>query len=248
MPKRDQNGRGSYRNGTSNKRRNNGEPSNQPHRKAIPINANPNLDLQKLEKMLAKEYYDKPKDERERLVNEFHGVSSRALPETAKMIDSALCSFQWSVDNTVPEHEKGAYYKARSMKSTYIRSIPFRTKFLRAEFFDPKKAALRYVRYLDFLLEKFGEFALMRQLYLSDLSREERNFLKKGYIQILPFRDSVGRRIHINLGSYGGLEFSMLAKERVGAYLIFSVLSEDVTTQRKGGMFISSVVSSVFEL
>jgi hypothetical protein len=136
----------------------------------------------------------------------------------------------------VPENEKGAYYKACQMNSTYVQSAAFRIKFLRAELFDAKKAALRYVRNLDFLLEKFGEFALMRQLYLSDLNQEEMNFFKKGYNQVLPFRDSVGRRIQVSLGSYGGLDFSPDAKERVGAFVLFAILADDETTQRKGAI------------
>jgi hypothetical protein len=161
-------------------------------------------------------------------------VSSREVPESPEMIAFAMASFQEEVDRVVPESEKSAYYRACSMNSTYVQSVSFRLKFLRAELFDHKKAALRYVRNLDYLLEKFGDFALMRQLYLSDLNREEKRFLKKGYMQVLPFRDNVGRRIVGNLGSYGGFNFSMETKERVGAYLNFAILADDITSQRKG--------------
>ena len=227
MPKRDQEGRGGFSNvGFRNKRQNVGGGKD----------PNANLDLRKLEKALAKEFHDKPNNERERLLDEFHGVLSRAVTETPELIDTALAAFQVAVDHSVPDHEKGAYYKACSMNSTYIRSTPFRLKFLRAELFDPQKAALRYVRSLEYLLEKFGDFALMRQLFLSDLSKEEMSFFKKGYIQVLPFRDSVGRRILVNLGSYGGLDYSVAAKERVGAYVHWSILAEDTTTQRKGAI------------
>lgn len=192
------------------------------------------MDLKQLEKTWAKEFHDKTKIERERYENELHGVSSRGVPESPEMIASALNSLQEAVDRNVSESEKGAYYKALAMNSTYVQYVPFRLKFLRAELFDAKKAALRYVRNLEYLLQVFGDFALMRQLYLSDLSGEEKRFLRKGYMQLLPFRDSVGRRILVNLGSYGGLDFSQRTRQRVGAYLNFAILSEDVTSQRLG--------------
>lgn len=238
MPKRDQDGRGGFSNvGFRNKRQNtNGNRS-----------SNGSLDLQKLEKALAKDFHDKPNSVREQLLDEFHGVLSRAVDETPELVEEALEAFQLAVDNSVPEQEKGAYYKACSMKSTYIESTPFRLKFLRAELFDPEKAALRFVRSLDFLLEKFGEYALMRQIYMSDLSKEEMNFFKKGYVQILPFRDTVGRRVIVNLGSYGGLDYTKEAKERVGAYVHWGILSEDVTTQRKGAISVGLMNDDAIE-
>jgi len=232
MRKRDQEGRGGVRKGIDQKRRSISAPAYVPTREGLPVN----LDLKKLEKIWAKEYLDKPKDVRERLTNELHGVSSRAVTESPEMIASALELFQEAVDRAVPESEKWAYYRACSMNSTYVQSVAFRLKFLRAELFDPKKAALRYARNLNYLGEKFGDFALMRQLYLTDLNSEEKRFFKKGYMQILPFRDSVGRRIIVNIGSYGGSDFSNLTRARVGAYLNYAILAEDETTQRKGAI------------
>lgn len=238
MPKRNQEGRGGHRNSNAYKRRNSGTPPNErfPDDILTTTNAHPTMDLEKLEKTNAREHHEKPKDLREQLVNELHGVSTRAVPESPEMISSALESFQLAIDNSVPESEKSAYHKARVLNSTYVESAAFRLKFLRAELFDPKKAALRFARNLNYLLEEFGEFALMRQLYLSDLNKEETKFLKKGYIQLLPFRDNVGRRVVVNLGSYGGFDFSHKTKERVGAYLHFAILSEDVTSQRLGAV------------
>ena len=241
MPKRDH---------SSNRRRaSNGDNGRKKYTSSVNADANanantnvnaennyPNLDPNELDRIWTKELHDKPKDERERLLNELHGVSSRAVPESPVMIVCALNMFQEEVDKFIPDYEKRAYQKACSMNSTYVHSADFRLKFLRAEFFHSKKAALRYVRNLDFLLDKFGEFALMRQLYISDLNSEEMKFFKKGFMQILPFRDRCGRRVVANLGSYGGFDFSMETKERVGAYLNFAILSEDVTTQRKGAV------------
>eukprot|EP00536_Pseudo-nitzschia_multiseries_P013534 jgi/Psemu1/320473/estExt_fgenesh1_pm.C_5830001 len=205
------------------------------------------MNTEYLEKLWAMEYLEISKDRRERLLNELHCISSRAVPESPEMIQSALALFQEVIDKVIPEDEKRAYIRACSMNSTYVHSMAFRLKFLRAELFHTRNAAIRYVRNLNYLLDKFGEIALMRQLYMSDLRSEELRFLKKGYMQVLPFRDRAGRRIVANLGSYGGFDFSMETKERVGAYINFSVLSEDVTSQRKGAVVLGLLSEEAIE-
>lgn len=210
-----------------------------PDMNAVFVNAHPNLDLPELEKGWAKEYTEKAVDDRELLINELHGVSSRAVQETPQIIAEALTAFEEAVSGSVPEFLKGSYLRACEMNSTYVQSVPFRLKFLRAELFDAEKAALRYVRNLNYLHDKFGDVALMRQLYLSDLSSEEMRFFKQGYIQILPFRDTVGRRIVMHLGSSGGDKFSLETMERVAIYMNFSILSDDETSQRMGAISVS---------
>ena len=92
MPKRDQDGRGGFSNvGFRNKRQNtNGNRS-----------SNGSLDLQKLEKALAKDFHDTPNSVREQLLDEFHGVLSRAVDETPELVEEALEAFQVAVDNSV---------------------------------------------------------------------------------------------------------------------------------------------------
>ena len=77
----------------------------------------------------------------------------------------------------------------------------FRLRFLRAELFDSKRAVLRFVNYFEFVHEFWGfEIVSKRQVRLSDFSKEELKFLKKGYFQLLPFRDRSGRRVVVILG------------------------------------------------
>lgn len=207
-----------------------------PNKTFVRVNNYPHLNLEELEKVWAKVYNEKPVDERERLTNELHGVSSRAVPESPQMIDAALIAFQEEVDRSVSDSLTQAYHRACEMNSTYVQSVPFRLKFLRAELFDVKKAVLRYFRNLDFLWDKFGDIALMRQLYMSDLNNDEMKFLKKGFIQILPFRDTVGRRIVAHLGSNGGTEFALETVERVATYIQYSIIGEDETSQLMGSI------------
>jgi len=76
----------------------------------------------------------------------------------------------------------------------------FRLRFLRAELFDVKRAVIRYFNYLNVVHELWGAIALEREVRVSDFNRSESKLLRKGHIQILPFRDRSGRRIVTLLG------------------------------------------------
>lgn len=186
------------------------------------------------ERAWARELYEMNSDVREAVNYELHGVQSRAIPEDPAIIANALHLFQIEIDTQICPAHKQAYTRAVvGLNSNYVRTPEFRLRFLRAEMFDIKKAAIRYCRGLDYLLAGFGEQALLRQLYLSDLSREEERFLKKGLKQILPTRDRFGRRLMSHFGSYSN-EYSFSIRAKVVTYLCFGVLAEDLTTQRNG--------------
>ena len=186
------------------------------------------------ERAWARELYEMSSDVREAVNYELHGVQSRALPEDPAAIAHALQLFQIEIDTRIPPLEKQAHTRAvMGLKSNYVRTPEFRLRFLRAEMFDIHKAAIRYCRGLDYLLASFGEQALLRQLYLSDLSKDEERFLKKGLKQILPTRDRFGRRLMAHFGSYSN-EYPFSVRAKVVTYLCFGVLAEDLTTQRNG--------------
>ena len=182
----------------------------------------------------ARELYEMNSDMREAVNYELHGVRSRAIPEDPIALAEALRLLQIEIDTRIPPHEKQAYIRAVvGLKSNYVQTPEFRLRFLRAERFDIQKAAIRFCRALDFLVQSFGEQALLRQLFLSDLSKEEERFLRKGFKQILPSRDRFGRRLMVHFGSYGH-EYPFAVRSKVVTYLCFGVLAEDLTTQRNG--------------
>lgn len=192
------------------------------------------IDSEAAERAWARELYEMNSDMREAINYELHGVQSRAIPEDPAALAEALRLFQIEIDTQIPPLHKQAYTRAVvGLKSNYVRTPEFRLRFLRAERFDIKKAAIRYCRGLDYLVESFGEQALLRQLYLSDLSKEEERFLKKGLKQILPTRDRFGRRLMAHFGSYSN-EYSFDVRSKVVTYLCFGVLAEDLTSQRHG--------------
>lgn len=192
------------------------------------------IDSETAERVWARELYEMNSDMREAVNYELHGVQSRAAPEDPAFLAKALCLFQIEIDTQIPPMEKRAHIRAvLGLKSNYVRTPEFRLRFLRAERFDIHKAVVRYCKGLEYLYECFGEQALLRQLYQSDLSKDEERFLKKGLKQILPSRDRFGRRMMAHFGSYS-TEYTFETRSKVVTYLCFGVLAEDLTTQRNG--------------
>lgn len=158
---------------------------------------------------------------------EIHGVRCLTLEESPELLQQALIDFKNELD-ALPDSKKRTYNqivyvteearrnqrqqqpfdKSQQRRQQYsqpkhyaIDDDNFRLRFLRAELFDPKRAVLRFVNYFEFVHEFWG-FGIVskRQVRLSDFSKEELKFLKKGYFQLLPFRDRSGRRVVVILG------------------------------------------------
>ena len=67
--------------------------------------------------------------------------------------------------------------------------------FLRAEYFDAAKAAHRLVKFMEGKHELFGKQALSRPLYVDDLDARDQVALEKGFLQVVPARDTAGRAV-----------------------------------------------------
>mmetsp|Transcript_13515 Transcript_13515/g.31774 ORF Transcript_13515/g.31774 Transcript_13515/m.31774 type:complete len:712 (-) Transcript_13515:1015-3150(-) len=118
--------------------------------------------------------------------------------------------------------------------ASYIHGDDFRLRFLRCDFFDVPKAALRMVTYLDMLVELFGEEALKRPISISDFTKEELRHMRKGMIQILPYRDRSGRRIMICFPEEEESQIPPYVKAKIAMYQLWAIGSHDTVTQEKG--------------
>ncbi len=212
-----------------------------------------------VEKIWAKELYEMNSGEREDINNEIHGVrSSRTVDETPKLVSDSIVALRHYIERRIDAISEGggdhffladatreAYQRIRALLPReegtilpYIHTQKFLIKFLRASFFDIKKAGKRYFRCLYLMYEMFGDIALQRPLMLIDLTAREQQYLRKGQIQLLPCRDRIGRRIF----AYSGREdksFTVPEKSRASMYL-FDVCSEDETTQKLGMVLLSA--------
>jgi hypothetical protein len=139
-------------------------------------------------------------EDRNAIEEEVHGVFCMAPEETPDFLDECLCKFHQELADIDP---KPAYDRAQELMkgsppgrpSSYIHGRAFKLLFLRCELFDACKAANRYIKFLDVSHELHGETVLERPIRMSDLGREEMNFLREGSSQVLPYRDRSGRRI-----------------------------------------------------
>jgi hypothetical protein len=219
---------------------------------------------------IARDFYSLSFQDRNDINEEVHGVQSMAQEETPELIEESLRMLSIELRN-LPLCHKHIYEQALNMRrmhmngksngngednfssssinddeydndGCYVETRDFQLMFLRCELFNPKKAAIRLVTYLELAYETYGEVALRRPLRIDDLqSTEEIDVLKSGHHQLLPFRDRSGRRVlalhrDLSLPSASVLSQSVLSSGpgmKLMLYL-WTVLAEDIESQRKG--------------
>jgi hypothetical protein len=108
---------------------------------------------------------------------------------------TSTMSTEDDADNHPSPTQDHSNSNSKSSSSSYLLCKENKLRFLRSEFFDPRKSASRFTKYIDLLLEVYGEYALRRPIRMQDFNREELSFLKSGQYQLLPFRDRGGRRV-----------------------------------------------------
>ena len=226
-----------------------------------PITTQANLKLtmtmmSSINKVWANELNNLGSKEREEITNEMHGIQSdreKMMAQTEsspKMIDLTIQSFRLFLeininepldngDSIAPPVSKDPYRRGlHVLGSRYIISKGFLLKFLRTAHYDFTKSALRYFRYLDLLYIFFGDDGITRKLCLTDLTKHEHAYLRKGQMQLLPRRDRSGRRLYAFSG-YDMPTYNIIEKYRVNIYLIDAV-SDDTTTQKLGCVTINA--------
>ena len=120
-----------------------------------------------------------------------------------------------------------------SKKSCYVNDPSIRLRFVRAERYDCKRAVKRFVNFLEFGQELYGNFIADRPIRLSDLkTREEKRALANVSFHFLPFRDRSGRRVFVSVGSCG-YDIEPVLRCKVLWYMYW-IASEDAESQRKG--------------
>lgn len=152
------------------------------------------VDTHAVDELLSRQLNQLSFQDRQLISEEIHGVLCLCPEETPAMLFDCLQRLSIEIDKI---KVKVAYDKSQELfaDATYVNTDDFRLKFLRAELFDPKRAAIRLVKCLDLLLEYYGEDALRRPIMLSDLGKEAMEAARAGNHQILPFRDRSGRKV-----------------------------------------------------
>jgi len=188
--------------------------------------------------LVSKEVLQYNLEERNAVYEEIHGVRSLCPDESAPgMLDNALEQLAEELFK-LPQKQKRAYAQSQQYNDTYVNEPDFRLRFLRAELFDAKKAALRMARFLEVCVEFFGVDKLRSPIRLTDFSRKEMKVFNMGRIQLLPYRDRSGRRIVVGIPSHDHVRQEARIRGKIHFYL-WLVASESVESQRRGIVFVT---------
>jgi hypothetical protein len=162
-----------------------------------------------VETELADELYRMSLASRNAMNEEIHGLRTLAPDETPDMIDAKLKELDAELNSlpcTISCDE------ALGLSIQLVNCSEFRLRFLRADLFDAKKAAIRLEQYFTFCKKYFGQDGLLRPIYISDLDKQELEILKVGNLQLLNSRDRSGRRIIARVGSIVADHHSLFRK------------------------------------
>jgi hypothetical protein len=141
--------------------------------------------------MLAKEMNQLSVKEREKALEDVHGIA-RVVDEPQEFIEACLALLEKELNNI---SNKAAYDLASSMSKEYTSRRTRRLMFLRAESFDPCKAASRMVRFFDEKYQLFGADKLTKDITLDDMDPDDIAALETGSHQVLPEKDCAGRKV-----------------------------------------------------
>jgi hypothetical protein len=171
--------------------------------------------------LLAQELNQLSLQDRERTMEEIHGVyyecchnsnhaysSRRSIyatnpTEEEQYLKEGLVQLQKELDMMERNETTESYEMALQRNSPLLQSEEFRIRFLFAEDHDPEKAAVRMVNYFDVANELYGSDALMRPITWNDLSENALQIMMTGCIQVAPFRDAAGRRMAVLVKDVG---------------------------------------------
>mmetsp|Transcript_35084 Transcript_35084/g.84971 ORF Transcript_35084/g.84971 Transcript_35084/m.84971 type:complete len:468 (-) Transcript_35084:1301-2704(-) len=154
----------------------------------MPENA---TNVDEIDSIIAQQMMKLSVEDREKVYSDVHGVKE-GKKENEEMIQDGLDSMQREIEKL---QHKEAYDMACTKDQKYVESRSFQLAFLRADSFDARKAAIRFVRHFQVKLDLFGEEKLVMDIVQDDLDRDTMGALYSGTGQILDTTDSAGRCI-----------------------------------------------------
>jgi hypothetical protein len=170
-----------------------------------------------IDSILIQELNELSLNAREKTMEEIHGAHAQSVAqqEQPEKLEEALKKMRRELEHWPSPDDKRAYDIAVETDPRYVCHDKFFLRFLRAEEYDAHQAVFRMLKFMEFNKENLGSQVLTRPICQSDLTPAAIRIMKEeGILQILPFRDSSGRRIAVFLG-VGEVGTSFPEMERV---------------------------------
>jgi hypothetical protein len=148
---------------------------------------------------LAKEMNELSVKEREKVLEEIHGVAD-AREETPELLTACLLALDGALSK-IPKAKRRALDKAFFLRPHYATDAKFKLMFLRADYYDPQKAAKRMAKFFEWKLKIFGEEKLVKNITIldDDLGQDQDQVIETAILSgcslELPHRDQTGRPI-----------------------------------------------------
>jgi hypothetical protein len=127
------------------------------------------VDVEAVSNLLAREMRQLSLKEQYHINQDVNGMNILASIEPFELSSMGLEALDKQLGRTDGDHH--CYRLAEEMRSNMIKEEEFRLKFLRAERFDPVKAATRIENYLKILRQNFGDESMRRPIKLTDLDK-----------------------------------------------------------------------------
>lgn len=136
----------------------------------------------------------------------------------------------WILDLRLPTIKQGtAYELAETLDRSYANDPNFRLMFLRANNYQPERAARQMIKFFDFKQKLFGRSKLVKDITLNDLDDDDRASLRSGFLQVRQ-PDIAGRKLIAELP--GLRSFKRVENElRARFFLLMSELASKTEAQ-----------------
>jgi hypothetical protein len=194
--------------------------------------------------------------ERQAITDEIHGVGNSGVEETVERVQEALrilrdeCLFNSgnnsnssnsslntsSASQRIPLAKRQAYDRAVFLRPLLEVDDKLHLMFLRAQRFDPYKAAQHMCIYFENKRALFGDELLTQKITLKDLTDHEVKLVQEGVHQLLAGRERSGRGICVSRIGQWDLRSPLSFMRSI--WYIMTDIEDNEEMQRKGVVMI----------
>eukprot|EP00980_Cylindrotheca_fusiformis_P013414 scaffold3419_cov84-Cylindrotheca_fusiformis.AAC.4 len=185
-------------------------------------------EMKETEALLAGEMSKLSVEEMSKALDDVHCVG-QAVFESPELIQRALFAF----GEEARVQLNPVYEIALEQNRNYLEGEAFRLRFLRCNMFKIKSAVSQMMKFLQYKAKYFGISKLGRDIFLSDLTNEDRDLLQSGFFHVQQCKDRCGRNVVWFFSGFVG-RWTKDVMIRTYYFLNFNILSSDPELQKQG--------------